>query len=61
MQAEKRDKRISIKVTNSVFEFLELEANKRGIAPGSLCSFIVGDWKSQIQDQNEGKSQRSVP
>lgn len=59
MQAEKRDKRISIKVTRSVYDFLESEAIKRGIAPGSLCSFIVGDWKCRSQE--EEKSQRSVP
>lgn len=36
-----------------------MQAEKRGIAPGSLCSFIVGDWKCSSQEGD--KSQRSVP
>ena len=59
MQTEKRDKRISIKVTESVFDFLERESNKRGIAPGTLCSFLVGDWKAKRPENID--SQRSVP
>lgn len=40
-----------MRVSPSVHDFLREEAESRGIALSSLCTHIIGEWKSVIDDR----------
>ena len=47
MEDEKRirDKRISIKVTDNVYSYVEDLAKQRGVSMSSLCANVIGEFK----------------
>lgn len=50
-RATERSFKVAVRVSPAVHEFLKDEAESRGIALSSLCTHIIGEWKSVIEDR----------
>lgn len=60
MEDEKRirDKRISVKVTTSVYDYLEDIADRRGLSMSALCGNILGEFK--VDQERKEKMYREL-
>jgi hypothetical protein len=50
-RSTERSFKVAVRVSPAVHDFLRDEAENRGIALSSLCTHIIGEWKSVIDDR----------